>query len=103
LRAKSFTFLREAAWDVGVAHVLADDGTVLAFDQCVVVGLSGAGLGQFDAQVIEHARHPMVDVFTAVVGVETLNDEGEGVEDPRKRRQQVALADAFHDDDGLSG
>jgi hypothetical protein len=34
--------LGEAAWDVGVAEVLADRGAVFGFNQGVVVGLSGA-------------------------------------------------------------
>jgi hypothetical protein len=50
------------AWDVAVAEVLADDRAVFAFDQGVVVGLAGAGLGEFlDLEFVEQRGDAMVD------------------------------------------
>ncbi len=36
-----------------IAHMFADDGSVLAFLQCVVGGAVGAALGEFDAQFLQ--------------------------------------------------
>ena len=35
-------------WDMAISHRLANDSAVLAFGQCVVIGLSRSRLGEFD-------------------------------------------------------
>jgi hypothetical protein len=91
-----------AAWDVGVAEVLADDRAVLAFDQGVIVGLAGAGLGEFlDPELVEEPRDLVVDVLGAIVGVEGADGEGKGEDQLFQGREQVALADPFGGGDEL--
>ena len=48
---------------VAVAHELADDGALFAFGQRVVVGLTGARLGELDAQFFQKRSDFVVDQF----------------------------------------
>ena len=57
------------------AHMFAD-GTILGFRQLIVVGMSRATLGLLNHQFIQQLRHGLVDEFSAVIGVKTVNDEG---------------------------
>ena len=43
--------------------MLADNGAVLAFYQCIVIGPAGAGLGEFDQQFVEQTCDALVDVL----------------------------------------
>ena len=49
--------------DVAVSHELADDRTVLAFGQRVIVGLARARLGEFHAQLLQESGDFVVDVL----------------------------------------
>ena len=54
----------EAARDVGIAQVLAHDGAILGLHQGVVVGSSGAGLGELgNAQFLQQGGDTAVDVL----------------------------------------
>lgn len=60
---------------------LADDGSVLGFDEGLVAGASGAGLGELaDVELVEQPGDAVVDVLGAFVGVEGPDAEGEGPE-----------------------
>lgn len=70
------------ARDMAVAEMFADDGAVFAFDQGVVVGVAGAGLGEFlDLEFVEEPRDAMVDGLGAVIGMEGAEGEGKGQEE----------------------
>ena len=72
----------EAVGDVAVAEVLAHDRAVFTFHQGIVVGLSGAGLGELtDMELVEQPGDLAVDVFWAIVGVEGQDGEGEALEE----------------------
>ena len=43
--------------------MLADNGAVLAFYQCIVIGPARAGLGEFDQQFVEQTCDALVDVL----------------------------------------
>jgi len=62
--------------DVAIADVLADDRSILALHQGVVVAVPRPGLGLRDQQFIEQFRHDVVDELTAVVGMKPQNAEG---------------------------
>ncbi len=79
--------------DMQIAQMLTDDGTVFGLDQRVVIGMSRAGLGEFDEQLMEQLRHPLVDVFRTVVGMEALESKGELFQELLQNRDQVVLAD----------
>lgn len=49
--------------DMGVTEVFADDGAVFAFDERIVVGLPGSGLGELDVELGEQGGDLMVDVL----------------------------------------
>ena len=65
----SGVFLR----DVAVAHGLAHDRAVLAFGERVVVGMTRARFGEFDAEFLKHSCGFIVDVLGSGVGMETPN------------------------------
>ena len=91
-----------AAGDVAVAEVLAHDGAVFTFHQGIVVGVSGAGLGELsDLEFVEQAGELAVDVLRAIVGVEGQHGEGEAVEEGFEDGQQEAFADALERADEL--
>jgi hypothetical protein len=61
---------------MAVAEVLAHHRAILAFDQGVIVGASGAGFGEFlDAQLLQEGGDLAVDVFRSVVGVKAEDGE----------------------------
>ena len=68
----------EALRDMVVAEDLADDSGVFRFGEGVVVAVSGARLGQVDAEFLEELRDPAIDVLGAVVGMESEDGEREG-------------------------
>ena len=71
----------EGVADVDVAEPFADDAAVLGFDECVVVAVSGPGLGEGgDVELVEQVGDEAVDVLASVVGVEGVDGEGEGGE-----------------------
>ena len=84
----------EAAWDVSVTEMLAHDRAVLAFDQGIVVGLSGAGLGELgDVEFVEHGGDAVIDVLRAVIGVEAGDVEREGIDECFEDGDEEALGD----------
>lgn len=99
--------------NVAVAQVLADHRPVLRFHQAVVVGMTRARLGAFDAQRVAHPGHLMVEILRAVVGVNAEDPEREAVQqrpDDRKQegfgdllagRDQLPLRDAIDGVDGI--
>lgn len=93
--------LGEASRNMTVAEMLADGGAVFRFDQGVVVGLAGAGLGLFDAKFFEELGDLAVDVFGAVVAVEPLDGEGEGFDELLRYGHEKVFADLGHGKDGL--
>lgn len=63
--------------DMGIAQLLADHRSVLGFHQGIVVGMSGAGFGETDQELVEQPGHIMIDKFGSVVRVKTQNGERE--------------------------
>ncbi len=92
---KAMNGLRVFAGDVAVAHVLADDGAILAFHQPVVVAVAGPAFGLLDQQLVQQSGHGLVDELAAVVGVKATNAEGKLAEQGGQHRLQVGLADAL--------
>ena len=84
--------LGEAGWDVDIAEVLANDGAVLGLEQGVVIGAAGAGLCELlDMEFVEQVGDPPVDVPRAVVGVESMDREGEGGDERFEDGQEEIL------------
>ena len=55
---------------------------ILTFYEGIIIRLSGTGFGEFDQEFAEKARHPPIDVFGAMTGMEPTDAE-------RKRGQQL--------------
>ncbi len=49
--------------DMQITQMFTDDGPVLGFDQRIIIGMAGTGLGEFDPQRVEQVSHLLVDVF----------------------------------------
>jgi len=62
--------------DRTVTQVLADHGTILGFDQAVVVALSRPAFGLFDQQSLQHTGYHSVDELTAVIRMKAEDAEG---------------------------
>src|ERR1039458_9078115 len=62
--------------DVPEADVLADDRSIFALHQGVVIAVPRLGLGLLDQQFVQQLGHDVVDELTAVVGMKTQNAEG---------------------------
>jgi hypothetical protein len=62
--------------DVSEADVLADDRSIFALHQGVVIAVPRPALGLLDQQFVEQLGHDMVDELTAVVGMKPQNAEG---------------------------
>ena len=85
----------EVAGDVGVAEPLADHAAVLGFDEGVVVGVAGPGLGELaDVEFGEQPGDAVVDVLRTVVGVEAGHLEGEGGDEGFELGEEEVLGDA---------
>ncbi len=82
--------------DVAVAHEFADDSAVLAFGQCIVIGLARTRAGKFDAQLFQKLGHFPIDIFSARVGMKPPNFKREALEQQRDHGQQISFADALH-------
>ena len=80
-----------AAVDVLVAELLAHYGAILRLGKAVVVAVPRAAAREFDAQFLKHARHLMVDVLAAVVGVKSQNLERELRQHLLDHAEQVRL------------
>ena len=84
----------EGPRDVGVAEPLAHDAPVPGFDEGVVVGATGARLGEgADAELVEQLDDAVVDVLRSVVGVQGLDGEGEGGDEGLEEGDEVGLGD----------
>ena len=90
-----------ASRDVGMAEQLAHHVAVLAFHQGIVVAVPGAGLGEFNAQLLQQPGDLFVDVLRAVVGVEPQEDEREGLQQVFQGRNEIDLADTLDADHHL--
>lgn len=90
--------LSVALFNVTVAHVFTDDAAVFAFDESVVVGAAGTGLGLFDEEFIEERGDDGVDELAAIVGVEPFEDERERGESFLKGGQEELFADGLNTD-----
>ena len=85
-----------AAVDGLVAELLAHSGAILRLGKAVVVAVPQAAAREFDAQFLKHARHLMVDVLAAVVGVKAQNLERELRQHLLDHAEQVRLGDRLH-------
>ena len=81
--------------DVAVAHVFADDGAVLGFDQSVIVAVAGTAFGLFDQQLVQQTGDDPVDELAAVVGMETENAERKLPDHGAEHGFQPGFADAL--------
>lgn len=62
--------------DVALAEMLAHLRGFLGLDHSVVVGTPRTRLGgELDAQLLQHGDNLVIDVFGAVVGVESVHDK----------------------------
>ena len=84
-----------------IAQMFADDGPVFGLDQCIVIGMARARLGEFHPQLMEQSCHPLVDVFRTVVGMKASQLKGELFQELFQNGDQVVLADLFHGADDL--
>ncbi len=66
--------------DMRVAQVFAHHESVLELRQGVIVGLSGAGLGELDEQFIQQLCHLVVDVFRTVARMKAKDDKREPIQ-----------------------
>ena len=82
--------------DVDIAQLLPNDRPIFAFHSGIVVAMAGAGLGQFDQQLVEQSDHVLIDVLGAVVGMERQNDKGKLLEEVFQHRNQVPFAAFLH-------
>ena len=95
LAMEAFQLRRPLARNMRIAQMLANNAAVLGLGQGIVIGVPRAGLGQLNVQLLEQSGDPAVDVFRAIVGMETLDDKGERREDFLQYRDQEAFTDAF--------
>ena len=82
--------------NVTVADMLANDRSILAFHQRIVLRPIGSALGELDQQSLEQLGHLVVDILRAVVGVEAQNPKGKLMQDRLQDRQHKLLVDPFH-------
>ena len=82
--------------NVGVAEVFAHGGGVFALNQGIVVGVAGTRLGELNEQLVEECCDLVIDILRTVIFVSTADHEREGIEQCRKRRNQIRLADALY-------
>jgi hypothetical protein len=87
--------------NVAIAHVLADDAAILAFDQSIIVGSAGAGFGLFDEEFVEKVGDDGVDKLAPIVGVEPLEEEGEAGDGFSKSGEEEVFTDGLNTDDNF--
>jgi hypothetical protein len=87
---QSVEAVRVALRDVRVAEELAHHGTVLGLGQAVIVAAPRAAAREFDAQLVQHVGHAVVDVLAADIGVEPEDVERELRRASARSRQQCA-------------
>ena len=82
--------------DGAVAQVLAHNAPILRLSLGVIVAVPGARFGvRFDAQLVEYLRDVAVDVLRAIVGMKSLDDEGEAVQERFQHRDEECLANSL--------
>jgi len=82
--------------DMGMAERFADDRTVFALDQGIVIAFPGTAFGELDVQFGEQVPGPVVDVLTAVVGMEADDVEGKLGQHVLDEREQECLGDGLN-------
>ena len=82
--------------DVAVAQVLAHNAPILRLSLGVIVAVPGARFGVlFDEHLVESLRDVAVDVLRAIVGMKSLDDEGEAVLERFQHRDEECLANSL--------
>ena len=74
---------------------------ILPFDESIIVGLAGAGFGEVDQQLAEERGHPPIDIFRAIVRMESLDHEGKRLEQQLQGREQIRFTDFLQGTDHL--
>lgn len=65
---------------MAVAEIFAHGRSVFAFRQRIIVGLPRTRFGLFDAQFLQQFRQLVIDVFRAVIRMETANHKRERIQ-----------------------
>jgi hypothetical protein len=76
-----------------VPHVFADHGSVLGFDQAIVVGVPRPRFRLLHQQFGQQFRHPVIDKLAAIVGMEAEYAERKLPQHRFQHRNQPGLAD----------
>ena len=84
------------AWDVGMAHLLANDAAVFTLNESVVIGAPGAGFGLFNEEIVEKFSDASVDEFRSVVGMKAQDHEGEACQEIFQQRLQEGIGNALN-------
>ncbi len=85
--------LGETTGDAAIAEDLAHHGPILAFGQGIVVGLPGARFGERDEELLQQLGCPFVDVFRAIIRVETQQLRREGLQQLFQDWEQIIFTD----------
>ncbi len=99
--SESIDVAGKAPGDVTVAEMLTDSGTVLGFDQGVIVGLASTGFGLLDSEFLQELGDSVIDVFRPVIAMEAPDGEGKGRDELLQNRQEKMLANPLHGTDHL--
>ena len=87
--------------DMGMAQELTHDMAVLSFHQGSVIAVPGAGLGKLDTQRLQQPGDLAVDIFRAVVGMESQDHERDALQQVFQGRDEIVFTDFLDTDHDL--
>jgi len=83
-----------ALGNVAMAKACLHYCPILPFDESLIVGLAGAGFGEVDQQLADERGNPPIEIFRAIVRMQSLDHEG-------KRLEQIRFTDFLQGTDHL--
>lgn len=87
--------------NVAMAKEFPDHRPILTFDEGIIVGLAGAGFGEFDEELAQESSHPPIDVFRAIVRMESPDEERKRGQQLFQSGNQIRFTDFLHRTDHL--
>ncbi len=87
--------------NVAIAKQFAHHSPVFTFGEGILIGLAGAGFGEFDQELAQKRGHPPIAIFRAIIRMEATEAEGKRSEELLQGRDEGVFTNFLHRTDNF--
>ena len=88
-------------WDMYIPKELSHNGCIFTFCQSIIIGVPWSWFGKFNKEFFQEFCYTAINIFWAIVTMETPYDKREGFKHLLKGWHKIVFADFFNGTDDL--